>query len=131
MIDKKKHNQPPPQNHHKATTYDQSKTTRSTLPIKNTKKRIFFQAFLLVISSSINFLFLRSGPLRTKHFFPLSTFFHGLTFPTYFRVILLLFQTFLLFFDAADKVLPDVINRKKAINSSVSVPKFLAIRGTY
>ena len=37
----------------------------------------------------------------------------------YFLVIfLLLFRTFLLFFDAADKVLPDVINRKKAINNN-------------
>ena len=46
-------------------------------------------------------------------FFMASPFLH-----LYFRVILLLFRTFLLFFDAADKVLPDVINRKKAINNN-------------
>ena len=50
---------------------------------KITKQGYFFQAFLQVISSSIDFLFLRSGPLRSKHFSPLSTFFHGLTFPTF------------------------------------------------
>ena len=83
------------------------------------KRGIFFSSISLGHFIKHKFFIPEEWPFEIQTFLSSFNFFlHGLTFPTYFRVILLLFRTFLLFFDAADKVLPDVINRKKAINNN-------------